>query len=266
MTSIGSYAFNGCTGLTELTIGNSVTSIGDRAFYNCTSLSALTIEDSEEILSMTTSPSDTPFTNCPIETLYLGRNLSFSGSSYSPFRDDTILTSLTVGEGVTNIPSYAFYGCTELTKLLFPDSVTTIGNRAFYGCSGLTALTIGSGIETISSLAFGGCSQLSLIDSRAATPPDITSDTFDEVDKATCVLNVPIGSLNAYWLHLYWGLFLQINEKDVGTMDAIGNVTANAEAEIVGYYTTDGKQVPHPQQGINIIRYSDGTVRKVLVK
>ena len=47
VTSIGSQAFQSCSGLSSITIGDSVTSIGDYAFYNCSSLSSITIPDSD---------------------------------------------------------------------------------------------------------------------------------------------------------------------------------------------------------------------------
>ncbi len=90
VTSIGGSAFEGCSGLTSVTIGNSVTSIGNYAFDNCTSLKDLRIEDGEGTLSLgyNASVGEGLFYDCPLETLYLGRNLSYntsSGYGYSPF-------------------------------------------------------------------------------------------------------------------------------------------------------------------------------------
>ena len=45
-TSIGAYAFDGCTRLTSITIPDSVRIIGGSAFYYCYSLTSLTIPDS----------------------------------------------------------------------------------------------------------------------------------------------------------------------------------------------------------------------------
>ena len=46
VTGIGDYAFSNCTGLTGITIPDSVTSIGTHAFYDCTGLTGITIPDS----------------------------------------------------------------------------------------------------------------------------------------------------------------------------------------------------------------------------
>ena len=53
MTSIGSSAFSGCSGLTEITLPASITSIGDSAFQSCSSLATVTIE-SEDIYKVAT--------------------------------------------------------------------------------------------------------------------------------------------------------------------------------------------------------------------
>lgn len=72
VTSIGSYAFSGCEyHLTGIKIPNSVTTIGDYAFKECNSLNSLTFENGRETLEVNCEA----FEDCPIEKLYLGRNL-----------------------------------------------------------------------------------------------------------------------------------------------------------------------------------------------
>lgn len=133
MTTIGAYAFLGCTGLTSVTIPSSVTTIGEGAFRHCTGLTSVTIPENV-----------TTIVN-------------------SAFRDCTGLTSVTIPEGVTTIGEYAFLGCTGLASVTIPASVTTIGYEAFKNCSSLTSVTIPSSVETIGDDAFNSCTGLTSV-------------------------------------------------------------------------------------------------------
>lgn len=70
------------------------------------------------------------------------------------------ITSLEIMDGVTNVSTYALYGCTKLSSFTLPESITTIGNSAFYDCSALTAATIPGGVTSIGQYAFYGCAKL----------------------------------------------------------------------------------------------------------
>jgi hypothetical protein len=103
--SIGYFAFCSCSGLTSVTIPNSVTSMGDDAFYDCSGLTSVTIGNS------VTEIGDRVFGGC-------------SG-----------LTSVVIPNSVTSIGCYAFYNCSGLTSVVIPNSVTSIDGGAFCGCS-----------------------------------------------------------------------------------------------------------------------------------
>ena len=154
-----------------MTIPGSVTSIGDEAFRGCSGLTSVTIEDGSGTLSFSTSSSSTPFTGCPIEKLYLGRDISYYSYYYSPFTGKEKLTSLTIGSSVTSIGSYAFSDCSGLTSVTIPGSVTSIGDDAFSGCSGLTSVTIPGSVTSIGSYAFSVCSGLTSV----TIPGSVTS-------------------------------------------------------------------------------------------
>jgi hypothetical protein len=88
------------------------------------------------------------------------------------------LTSVTIGDGVTSIYSYAFYACTSLTSISLPDNVTGISNNAFMGCSSLTSVTIGDGVTSIANYAFCGCTSLTSINFLPTTAPSLGNNVF----------------------------------------------------------------------------------------
>ena len=132
---IGDYAFSGFSSLTSITLPGSVTSIGNYAFYNSTALKKFIIEDgSTTLLLGSNGSSEGLFYDCPLEEVYLGRNLSYNvGSSYgySPFYNKDALTKVAIGNEVTEIGQYAFYGCDNIYSLTIPNGILTIGSSAF---------------------------------------------------------------------------------------------------------------------------------------
>ena len=137
-------AFYDCSGLTSVTIGNSVTSIGVRAFFNCSGLKDIYITDLTAW--------------CNISGLnYL---MSYNSIDKKLYLNNNLVTTLTIPDSVTTIGSGTFYGCSGLTSVTIPDSVISIGELAFYGCSGLTSVTIPDSVTSIGDCAFSGCSGL----------------------------------------------------------------------------------------------------------
>ena len=149
VTSIGYSAFRDCSGLTSVAIGNSVTSIGDYAFRGCSSLTSVAIGNS------VTSIGSDAFSGCDkLQDIYitdiaawcnisgLDNLMEYDASSKNLYLNNELVTSVTIPDGVTSIPDYAFYGCSGLTSVTIPDSVTSIGFSAFSGCSSLTSITI----------------------------------------------------------------------------------------------------------------------------
>ena len=229
---LGYYVFEGCSGLTSLTIPSSVTEIGNWAFFGCSGLTSLTIP------SGVTSIGDSAFSGC-------------SG-----------LTSLTIPSGVTSIGYYAFDGCSRLTSLTIPSSVTEIGGYAFSGCSGLTSLTIPSGVTSIGYYAFNGCSGLTSIYVYPENLPELGTDIFTGCDAKNCTVYVPKGTYDAYKSSEF-GYFEKIVEFDATGID---KVTTSTNAKEVSRYSANGQRLSAPAKGLNIVKYSDGSVKKVVVQ
>ena len=204
---------------------------------------------------------------------------------YAAFSDCSGLTSLTIPSSVTSIGEYAFYGCSGLTSLTIPSSVTSIGESAFYGCSGLTSLTIPSNVTSIGESAFYGCSGLTSFTIPSSVTsigwgafcgcsgltsiyvyteklPNMGSDVFDGCDAKKCTVYVPKGTYDDYWLSEF-GYFENIVEYDSTGID---KVTTSTDAKELSRYSVNGQRLSAPAKGLNIVKYSDGSVKKVAVQ
>ena len=176
VTSIGQYAFKSCSGLTSVTIPNSVTSIGNGAFELCSGLNSITIGNSVTsigrgafnkcsgltsiiIPNSVTSIGESAFSSCSSLSSVTIPN-NVTSIGYSAFSYCSGLTSVTIGNSVTSIGDYAFSGCSKLTSITIPNSVINIGICAFSSCSDLTSVTIPNSITSIGEGAFRGCDGL----------------------------------------------------------------------------------------------------------
>ena len=265
--TINQYAFNSCSALPSITIPQSVTSIGNYVFRGCTSLKTVTLEDKADDagLALGSNGSSPLFASCPLESVYIGRNISYSTSSsygYSPFYRNTSLQSVVITDRETEISENEFYGCTNLKSVAIGDGVTTIGNRAFYGCTSLESFAFGTSVQSIGQEAFSDCTAMTHLISKAMTPPACGTQALDDINKWTCILSVPTGCNTAYQQADQWKEFFFI-DNDVTGISAISN---DKDLTIKSRYTLDGKLLSHPQKGINIIKMSDGTTKKVFVK
>ena len=173
VTSIGDYAFNGCSILTSVNIGTSVTSIGNYAFYGCSSLSSVTIPNSVT---------------------------SIGGSA---FRNCSNLTSVAMGISVENIGASAFYGC-KLETIVIPKSVNSIGKNAF-NCPTLKAVHfkgfLPDNYDNLFSESVPNLLEMSLSD---PVPPTLDNDFFKNTKYRSGTLYVPDKAVEAYSSTLPW--------------------------------------------------------------
>ena len=259
--SIGWSAFSRCTDLTSVTIPNSVTIIDGHAFEYCTGLTSVTIPNSVTYIG------ECVFEGCTgLTSVTLPNNLDWI--NLRVFSCCSSLTSVTIPNSVTNIDRYAFEYCTGLTSVTIPNNVKYIRYNAFDNCSGLKTVTIGKGVREIQGNAFTNCNNLTKVISLIEYPFDINGESSSEPVFSTNTfrfarLFVPVGTFYKYKATQGWKDFVRITE---GIPSGIGEVKTEVDKTEVSRYTLDGKKLFESQKGINILKMSDGTTRKVMVK
>ena len=228
---LGDYMFSGCSALTSLTLPSNVTKIGNYAFQYLVTLTSLIIP------SNVTEIGYHAFENC---SGLISLVISSGVIDGSAFKNCSGLTSLIISSGVTKIGGSAFKNCSGLTSLVIPSSVTEIGWYAFENCRGLTSIYVyAEDIYTSGLVAFAGC------------------------DKNNCKVYVPKGTYDYYIKYSDFRYFKNIEEFDATGID---NVITPFHAKEVSRYSINGQRLSAPTKGLNIVKYSDGIVKKVAVQ
>ena len=304
VTSIGNNAFYGCSGLTTLNLPSNVTSIGDRAFGGCSNLTSVDLPSSItkmgdfvffycEKLSNVNLPSDITtistgaFGGCSsLQNINLPSGVTTIGDN--AFYDCSNLTNVTLPSALASIGDYAFRGCSNLTNVILPSAFTAIGNVAFSGCSNLANVTLSSNITSIGTYAFQNCINLkNLTISKDVTSikdiafnnsyddlelesvyvawqnPIEAGSFFNRIKISNCTLYVPQGTKEAYANADIWKDFENIIEYDATGID---KVTNRSDVKEISRYSLTGQRVTSPTKGVNIVIYSDGSIKKVAVQ
>lgn len=281
VTSIDDWAFASCSGLTSVDLPSSITKMGEFVFNNCENLSSV------KLPSEITAISKRAFGWCiSLKNIELPAGITSIGDE--AFVNCRSLQNINLPSGITTIGSGAFWDCSNLTNVILPSALTSIGNIAFVNCSNLANVTLSSNITSIGSSAFSDCKSLknltiskdvtSIKDIRfnndyeelelesvyvAWENPIEAGSFFNRIKISNCTLYVPQGTREAYANADIWKDFGNIIEYDATCID---KVTNRSDVKEISRYSLNGQRVTSPTKGVNIVVYSDGSIRKVVVR
>ncbi|MCR5077752.1 MAG: leucine-rich repeat domain-containing protein [Prevotella sp.] len=280
LTSIDDNAFNGCDGLRDISIPSGVTSIGDGAFKGCWLQHIYLHYGLKSIGNYAFANSALKEINIPNSVAYIGDNC-FQGCG-------GLEEAVILSDQITEIPNEAFADCNALNIIKLPANLERIGERAFIGTWRLgtkEGLTIPSKVREIGAEAF----YKSLFDAVDIVLPASLTNIYSAFEGSgarvihcympeplplngfsfggggslsNCKLYVPKGCANKYRDAEVWRDF-DIEEIEV---TGIGSATNDSTATEVARYDANGNLLAAPAKGLNIVRYSDGTVKKIMVE
>ena len=226
----------------ELVIPESIEEIGRSAFRGCKGLTSITILDNVKTIGLYA------FDSC------------------------SNVASLSIGDGVETILVNAFCACEGITELKLGNSVNNIGYASFYYCNKLKTIDIPESVVTIGSYAFCNDLDIESVTNHSKAPQVVDGTVFCKWmtagptpwwrDLSGIKLYVPEESLDLYKVAPVW------EEFDVQAIGGVEGVEADDETKTVaGYYNLQGVRIDNPERGqVSIVRYTDGTAAKVVVR
>ncbi len=219
--SIGNSAFNSCNGIKTATIGNSVTKIGEYAFCGCKELTLINIPQTVTSIGKDAFTNTGWFNNQANGILYLN-------NCCLGYKGDAPTSTLFISMGTHVIADYAFNNCTGLSSVNLPNTISHIGNSAFEGCN-LKAITIPNSVKSIGNYGISGENIMIL----ATTPPTIGEMAFNP----SATINVLPDAFSKYNENVSWNSY---NIRALSVIDGlIYGKASDTEAHVVSHNKND---------------------------
>lgn len=287
---IGSQAFAYCKSITTLTLPSTIADIGTCAFRNCESLAKVYYDvpdaKGEDLFFFTTS------SGCTADKVVIGANVRVLPNGVFQYAKNLVKVEFEERneEQKLSLGEYTFACCDNLIKIDLPLGTDSIGEYAFFRCKGLTNVVLSEGVVYINDGAYEECASLKTVEMpstlqkightafqnvildkiviHATTPPVLSklvytgySRLYPTFSDYSAEVHIPKGTLADYQA-TDWNNFTLIDDLETGVEDVVGAAPVYA----VDYYSLDGRKLSKPQSGITVVRYSDGTTRKLISK
>lgn len=252
ITEIGPIAVGYCSNLKTVKMANTIKHIGSSAFSFCEKIEELNLPESLETVGMAA------FQFVPFKEVIFPENVrrvEQNSFAFCPTR------KFVANPKLKYIGEWAFGTNTELATVELNEGLDSICKNAFANDGKLLKIAIPSSVRYVGDGFVDHCNYISEIICKSATPYELTADPVATTRYDLCKLTVPYGSLQAYKEAPYWKKFKHIFEDPAG----VDGIEAES-AEIAEIYDLSGMRRSELQDGFNIVRYTNGKVKKIFVK
>ncbi|MDE7159731.1 MAG: leucine-rich repeat domain-containing protein [Muribaculaceae bacterium] len=278
LTSMGAYAFYGCSDLADVVLPGSLTSLGTGSFGNCPRLGTMDFRPTkvsllpERVLAGCTTLQDVKigasvssigseaFENTAVTELDLSgvKTLAdFALAGMSRLKSVTLRNGASIGKGLLMddtalqsvegypdaVPTLFAANCRLLNPSDMLDSATGVGNYAFANI-GADTLVFGSDLKSVGERSFAGLDNLQFIDARAldARVPDVAENTFAGINPADVTLYVALATPEIWRDHPVWGEFNVMDDTSVQVPGVSGDASEITIGIRAGYLMVEAPE------------------------
>ena len=218
-TDIGISAAAGNYTVQTFNTGDIIMCLPAYSFYKCDALQTIELSNTKTIEEYAFSYSSLRTVSMPnVETI---KSYAFVGSG---------LTKVTIPNSIKTIEQRSFMNCKQMTEFVVGTGVSTIDQYVLKGCSALRRVELGTNVTNINANSFDGCGKIKTLRVRRSTPPNAVSGVFNDLDKWSCTLYVPKGTVDRYKNADEWKTFFFISDDETEPSD--GDVNGDGKINV----------------------------------
>ncbi len=266
--------FFGCISLQSFEIPEGVISIGKECFSGCENLKSVYIPESVENIDY-----DAFYAYFGVRDFYINSieswcNYSFSLIyDYNLYLNGKLLRELTIPSHMSKIKDFMFGNCMSLRTVILNEGVVSLGRDNFSYCENLSSVVLPQSIISLDVGTFCWCKLLRDFYCYAENVPETIESTiygiaFRDTPLEKATLHVPASSVEAYKQTVPWsgfGNIVVLKDSDPKPTNVSRLIAGDNNNPLV-FFTVDGRRSSKPQRGLNLVRMSNGTTKKVIVK